>query len=1256
MALDVVNTIMGAGGLMALPPPTGTAATAVFVKGYRQAGDGGGGEFVWTPAASDVDPGISIKPDSLVGNPPPAGRWLRQIGDGSEINVKWFGAVGNGLNDLTGIDNAAIQAALDYQRENGGEVVLPPGDYNITSTLTYFMTRRANALRMRGAGRDKSRLLYNTTNRTSCLKIRGSLPSTFMWGGHIRELAITNPRSNPPTQQNYWSQQAAIDLGNSAEMLIEDCAIMRVAGHGIWAPAQFVSVNNNDGVGNDFPNDKPWVTVDRFRPAGRPAHLQARVTFKQTTGWVSKDSNVITKVKDTSGIAVGAAISGNGIPPGTKVTVIGTDQITISNKAFDDFPSATLLISTDGAVTGFKIYRVGSGYRDGAQIAVRGIGSGFQGVAKTSFILNGTYVVPATIATPGTVTGITLSGLGNTSTSATDSTLLTVTTGTTGIRIGCTISGTGIPAGTTVAKVIDYDTLVMSAAATAAGTAVPLIFGAGAGDPDAPDGRTTGKVQVGYYVRGIGIPDGTTVVGIDGKNGLTLSAQPTEAATGPLTFHSPDSGFISRMGTLALGNPVVVLDSVADLKVGYLVSAPVSVPSNPSSKIYPDTTIQSVNVAANSITLSRLPREASVNAIDLNFISPDGGVVEYQITTPGTGYYEPDDHIFDNTDTFTTAHLRLVRTEISECDGVGLVFPHFASCQLSIENCTFQANQEGGILFGGNALDMRCSSVGVNGMHFEEGGPGFYPGVWLRRGDSNAEMIRLSQNEFDSNTYCHVLVDGVDGAEISWNRCNSWVTAWTRNTDWTAQIPSEQIKFDPGNAACQNTGVLVRSNRHRSQPQGTVPRTSVTTLVGNPIIAGANDSPLGASAFKIGATVEILNGATFVTFGPGNVTETRITAIVPTIKDRLGHTDNGSVTVSNIDTTGIVVSAPISGSGIPDGTRILGVNAASGTITMSKPATATTPTPPGRVPLVIGGTMTLALAPRLSVNNGLMSAKIEDEGVTGVDLGANALTLATEVTDPLNSLAGVHAALVANWRNGVSTGTRYQLNGAQLAGSPGTGAAAGRINVKVAEGLVVALPAGQETPIPWFVMSDPELRFVPDGGRSSRYLPKSSGIFEVAGCLTVDSSVAAGDRFELQLIQEFDDLSTTGTVVTKILELERIEYQAAIGGNEFSMPFTFNTPVTVANPYIGQNRPSLQPSGGLAGLIWWNPATKQRWRWSGTTWQLVTSSPPKPFLDPFNPNTRLSLRLLNRRDSSINLSNGTTSEAPQSFVAFKQIG
>jgi len=49
------------------------------------------------------------------------------------INVKWFGAKGDGAND----DTSALQAAIDAAAAEGGEVFLPSGTYNIGTRYTF---------------------------------------------------------------------------------------------------------------------------------------------------------------------------------------------------------------------------------------------------------------------------------------------------------------------------------------------------------------------------------------------------------------------------------------------------------------------------------------------------------------------------------------------------------------------------------------------------------------------------------------------------------------------------------------------------------------------------------------------------------------------------------------------------------------------------------------------------------------------------------------------------------------------------------------------------------------------------------------------------------------------------------------------------------------------------------------------------------------------------------------------------------------
>ena len=54
------------------------------------------------------------------------------------VNVKSFGALGNGSGD----DTAAVQSALDSQRLTGGTVFFPSGVYPITKCLLYYSNQR----------------------------------------------------------------------------------------------------------------------------------------------------------------------------------------------------------------------------------------------------------------------------------------------------------------------------------------------------------------------------------------------------------------------------------------------------------------------------------------------------------------------------------------------------------------------------------------------------------------------------------------------------------------------------------------------------------------------------------------------------------------------------------------------------------------------------------------------------------------------------------------------------------------------------------------------------------------------------------------------------------------------------------------------------------------------------------------------------------------------------------------------------------
>lgn len=97
------------------------------VSGYYASGDGGGGTFYWDQNATEAPNGGTIV--GTTGNP---GRWKRIISNNPEnykVDVRWFGAKGDGANDDTTLIQKAIAAA--------DVVVFPAGSYLIKSSLNF---------------------------------------------------------------------------------------------------------------------------------------------------------------------------------------------------------------------------------------------------------------------------------------------------------------------------------------------------------------------------------------------------------------------------------------------------------------------------------------------------------------------------------------------------------------------------------------------------------------------------------------------------------------------------------------------------------------------------------------------------------------------------------------------------------------------------------------------------------------------------------------------------------------------------------------------------------------------------------------------------------------------------------------------------------------------------------------------------------------------------------------------------------------
>ena len=114
--LSKVKTIDTIAGLRSISNPSPTA----WVSGYYTKGDGAFGSniFEWDSASTDADNGGTIiKLDSVT-----TGRYKLRY-DGA-VNVKWFGAVGDGSDSASQIDSAYL----------AGVIYVPEGDFRSDST------------------------------------------------------------------------------------------------------------------------------------------------------------------------------------------------------------------------------------------------------------------------------------------------------------------------------------------------------------------------------------------------------------------------------------------------------------------------------------------------------------------------------------------------------------------------------------------------------------------------------------------------------------------------------------------------------------------------------------------------------------------------------------------------------------------------------------------------------------------------------------------------------------------------------------------------------------------------------------------------------------------------------------------------------------------------------------------------------------------------------------------------------------------
>lgn len=203
-----------------------------IVAGYYGAGDGGGGAFFWDSASTAVDDGGITLALSTGGT----GRW-RRIFDGP-INVKWFGATGDGTTN----DRAAIQRAVDFISDVGSSgffigkplgntVYVPPGEYVLSGSASdYGILIRDNNICLTGAGGTGpkgTKILLGGVGAGILIEGAAGFPSSFQStarGTQIRNLSIYNRPSS--------TYRDGIVVHAHAVSIL-DCLILGASRHGI---------------------------------------------------------------------------------------------------------------------------------------------------------------------------------------------------------------------------------------------------------------------------------------------------------------------------------------------------------------------------------------------------------------------------------------------------------------------------------------------------------------------------------------------------------------------------------------------------------------------------------------------------------------------------------------------------------------------------------------------------------------------------------------------------------------------------------------------------------------------------------------------------------------------------------------------------------------------------------------------------------------------------------------------------------------
>jgi hypothetical protein len=262
------------------------------------------------------------------------------------------------------------------------------------------------------------------------------------------------------------------------------------------------------------------LTITLSANATATAAAPETVTINGTafTALTTNNSTLLTSLSSLTGVAVGQTVTGTGIPSGTTVAAINGLTVTMSANATATVSSAES-ISAQQYISQFQgvvvldspiitqVQAVSGTLVPGQPLNGTGIA-----VGTTIAATNGLAVTLSAAAIATNTGNVTINGTTVTGTVTNGSTLLSSLSSLTGPALGQTVSGTGIPSGTTIVAI----TITMSAPAAASST-VSTTANTFLGSTTLNTVYSLGGLIVGQPITGAFIPSGTTIVSFSGS-------------------------------------------------------------------------------------------------------------------------------------------------------------------------------------------------------------------------------------------------------------------------------------------------------------------------------------------------------------------------------------------------------------------------------------------------------------------------------------------------------------------------------------------------------------------------------------------------------------------------------------------------------------------------------------------------------------------------------------------------------------------